>query len=83
MGIIENELSEDEIVVDPRDMLTIDEAKREYGHLSKPVRDATTPEEMAPALRALATDLEVTNPNKSDEIMRFHRRNGLTGLYPE
>jgi hypothetical protein len=47
------------------------------------VRGATTPKEMGPALRALARDLEVTDPNKSDEIMSFHRMNGLTGLHPE
>jgi hypothetical protein len=58
-------------------------AKRKYGYLSKRVRGATTPKEMGPALRALARDLEVTDPNKSDEIMSFHRMNGLTGLHPE
>lgn len=61
----------------------VEKAKRKYGHLSKRVKDATTPKEMGPALRALATDLEVKNPNKSDEIMSFHKRNGLTGLHPE
>lgn len=83
MGIIENELSEHEIVVDPSDMLIIDEAKRKYGHLSKRVQAATTLEEMAPALRALATDFEVTNPNESSKILSFHKRNGLTGLHPD
>lgn len=79
MGIIGIKSADDKTVA----AKAVPEAKHKYGHLSKRVRDAVTPEQMGPALRALARDLEVTNPNKSDEIMSFHRRTGLTGLHPE